>query len=100
MEPSSPALILIHQARLLIGRPLIDALERCCPSRRRALRCASRAAIASTSTSPRMKLVTDDLLANVATEPEERSSWDSGNDGYSSSERPSSEEPASEEPTR
>jgi hypothetical protein len=46
----------------------------------------------------RMRLVTDDLLASVATESDESSSWDSGNDGYSSGEESSSDEPASEEP--
>ena len=32
-EPSSPALILVHQARLLIGRPLVDALAALAPGR-------------------------------------------------------------------
>ncbi|WP_042777575.1 ImpA family type VI secretion system protein [Sinorhizobium fredii] len=32
-EPSSPALILVHQARLLIGRPLVEALAALAPSR-------------------------------------------------------------------
>jgi type VI secretion system protein ImpA len=30
-EPSSPALILVHQARLLVGRPLVEALEALLP---------------------------------------------------------------------
>lgn len=32
-EPSSPALILVHQARLLIGRPLVEALAALAPGR-------------------------------------------------------------------
>jgi len=31
-EPSSPALILVHQARLLIGRPLVEALAALAPA--------------------------------------------------------------------
>lgn len=33
IEPSSPALILVHQARKLLGRPLVEALEALAPSR-------------------------------------------------------------------
>lgn len=33
VEPSSPALILVHQARKLLGRPLVEALEALAPSR-------------------------------------------------------------------
>lgn len=32
-EPSSPALILVHQARLLIGRPLVEAIAALAPGR-------------------------------------------------------------------
>jgi len=31
LEPSSPALILVHQARLLVGKPLVSALEALMP---------------------------------------------------------------------
>ena len=31
LEPSSPALILVHQARLLVGKPLVAALEALMP---------------------------------------------------------------------
>ena len=31
VEPSSPALILVHQARLLVGKPLVAALEALMP---------------------------------------------------------------------
>jgi type VI secretion system protein ImpA len=32
-EPSSPALMLVHQARALVGKPLVEALEAIAPSR-------------------------------------------------------------------
>jgi type VI secretion system protein ImpA len=33
VEPSSPALLLVHQARTLVGRPLVEAIEAFAPAR-------------------------------------------------------------------
>ena len=79
-------MILIHQARLLIGRPMIAVLDALLPEAAVAAALRFEGGFSFNLDLPRMRLVTDDLLANVATEPEESSSWDSGNDGYSSSE--------------
>lgn len=64
MEPSSPALILVHQSRMLAGRPMTFALEALMPDM------SSRAALRFEGgykfdiDLSRMKLVTDDALAN------------------------------------
>lgn len=96
-EPSSPALILVHQARLLIGRPLTEALETLMPEP------ATRATLRFESGHPfsidlaRMKLVTDNLLASAAAEaaPEADDGW-SGSSDYSSDSSSSYSEEASE----
>jgi type VI secretion system protein ImpA len=66
MEPSSPAMILVHQARLLVGRPLVEALEALLPepSANAMLRFNSGFNFSLDIT--RMKLVTDDMLASLA----------------------------------
>jgi type VI secretion system protein ImpA len=63
-EASNPALVLVHQARMLIGRPLVEALESLLPDT------ASRATFRfETGPFPfeidlsRMRTVTEDLLA-------------------------------------
>lgn len=63
LEPSSPALILIHQARMLIGRPLVYALEALMPdaSTQAALRFDGGFRFNIDMT--RMKNVTDEALA-------------------------------------
>ena len=96
MEPSSPALILLHQARMLVGRPLTFALEALMPepSTRAALRFDS--GFKFDIDLSRMKLVTDDALANGI--PEEPSDWPGQeaaaadtSSGWGSSEESSSE---------
>lgn len=83
-EPSSPVLILAHQARLLIGRPLVEALETLLPEP------AARASLRFESGFPfsidlsRMKLVTDNVMASV--QPAESESWSSEATDSSSSE--------------
>jgi len=85
LEPSSPAMILIHQARLLVGRPLVEALEALLPepSAHATLRFDSGFSFSLDIT--RMKLVTDDMLANFSAPSDD----DSG--------RESSAEPPAEE---
>ena len=64
-EASSPALVLVHQARMLIGRPLVEALESLLPD-------TARTATFRFETGPfpfeidlgRMRAVTDDLFAS------------------------------------
>lgn len=93
LEPSSPALILVHQSRMLIGQPLTFALEALMPepSMRAALR--FDAGFRFDIDLPRMKSVTDDALANMVPEPstEDGSGWgetpaeessSSSNDGW------------------
>lgn len=90
IEPSSPALILIHQARLLVGRPLIEALETLLPEP------ATRATMRFEAGYPfsldltRMKLVTDSLLANR--------SASAGDEAQSNSDNLAAEAAFSEDP--
>jgi type VI secretion system protein ImpA len=101
LEPSSPALILVHQSRLLIGQPLTFALEALMPepSQRAALRFDS--GFKFDIDLSRMKTVTDDALANgiPAEEPEQSSSggdgWDSWNTSSSDQAAPSEESASS-----
>jgi type VI secretion system protein ImpA len=88
MEPSSPALILVHQARMLVGQPLTFALEALMPepSNRAALRFDS--GFKFDIDLSRMKFVTDDALSGGIPQapPDESSSESSGSDdGWGSS---------------
>ena len=90
VEPSSPALILVHQARMLIGKPLVSALEALLPepSARAALR--FEGGIRFDIDLARMRSVTDDALAS----PEATSSpndWMEATGGESASSDSSSE---------
>lgn len=64
-EPSSPALILLHQARLLVGRPLVEALEALLPDS------VEYATIPVDPTSgfaigiAKMRTITEDYVANA-----------------------------------
>lgn len=67
-EPSSPALILIHQARILVGKPLVEALEMLMPEG------AARAVIGFTGglsfqlDMSRMKAITKTVTENANAE--------------------------------
>jgi type VI secretion system protein ImpA len=97
-EPSSPAVILIHQARLLIGRPLIAALDALLPEP------AARAALRFEGgfrfdlDLARMRHVTDDMLAAISAEAEAAAS-ESSDSSWGSSEESSSWDSASSEST-
>ena len=90
-EPSSPAMILIHQARLLVGRPLVEALEALLPepSARAILRFDSGFRFDLDIT--RMKLVTDDMIASLS------GASDGSDSGSYASDSSAEEEPAAEE---
>jgi len=73
-EPSSPALILLHQARLLVGKPLVEALEALLPDN------VEYATIPVDPTSgftigiTKMRTITEDYVANAEppeTDPED-----------------------------
>jgi type VI secretion system protein ImpA len=101
-EASSPALIVVHQARLLVGRPLVEAMEALLPEP------STRAVLRFDGGFPfeidiaRMKSVTDNIMAYAPAieEPSAEASWsessDSSSDYYSSGDS-SEETPASEE---
>ena len=69
-EASSPALILVHQARMLIGRPLVEALEALMPDNSGRARLKFDAGFPFEIDLSRMKLVTEDALAMPAAEDE------------------------------
>ncbi|MCY0095192.1 ImpA family type VI secretion system protein [Hoeflea ulvae] len=66
-EPSSPALILVHQARKLLGRPLVEALEALAPSRVDAARLIVDTGSGFTLSIDRMR----QLTASALFQPEE-----------------------------
>lgn len=106
-EPSSPAVILIHQARLLVGRPLIAALDALLPEP------AARAAVRFEGgfrfdlDLARMRHVTDDMLTALNAEAEAAaaessessdSSWGSSDESSSSDTDSSDSSEAEEQP--
>jgi len=62
IEPSSPALILVHQARKLLGRPLVEALEALAPSRVDAARLIVDSGSGFTLSIDRMRQLTSSAL--------------------------------------
>jgi len=62
IEPSSPALILVHQARKLLGRPLVEALEALAPSRVDSARLIVDAGSGFTLSIDRMRQLTSSAL--------------------------------------
>ena len=72
IEPSSPALILVHQARKLLGRPLVEALEALAPSRVDAARLIVDSGSGFTLSIDRMRQLTSSALlqpeANIEAE--------------------------------
>jgi type VI secretion system protein ImpA len=112
-EPSSPALVLVHQSRMLIGRPLVEALTALMPTASEQAALRFDAGFRFDIDLARMRSVTDDALAQYESElsaaATAEANEDSGVDGseltdsgwgssWGSSEE-SSEEPASVEPS-
>lgn len=60
-EPSSPALILVHQARMLVGKPLIAALDALMPDSAEAASIVVDATTGFEFNMTRMRAITDDL---------------------------------------
>jgi type VI secretion system protein ImpA len=75
-EPSNPAVVLVHQARMLIGRPMVDALDALLPSNSQYATFRFAAGIQFTMDYSRMRDVTTDVQnagfteEEVAPEPE------------------------------
>lgn len=63
-EPSAPALVLVHQARMLIGKPLIAALDALMPQTSAGAMLRVRSGYALDIGIDQIRLVTDDVLAN------------------------------------
>lgn len=61
-EPSSPALVLVHQSRMLIGRPLVDALEALMPDESSSAALRFDAGYPFSIDLTRMRTVTEDAL--------------------------------------
>ena len=91
MEPSSPAMILIHQARLLVGRPLVEALEALLPEPSAHAMLRFESGFKFNLDITRMKLVTDDMLAGFAA-----ASDGSESNGYDTSNSYAEEQPVVE----
>ncbi|GLQ58036.1 ImpA family type VI secretion system protein [Devosia nitrariae] len=66
-EPSAPALVLVHQARMLIGKPLIAALDALMPQTSAGAMLRVRSGYALDIGIEQIRLVTDDVLANGLT---------------------------------
>ncbi|PSJ56998.1 ImpA family type VI secretion system protein [Kumtagia ephedrae] len=67
-EPSSPALILVHQARLLVGKPLVAAIEALMPDNAEYASIVVDAASGFELNMAKMRAITDDFAA-AAEEP-------------------------------
>ncbi|MBX3567726.1 MAG: type VI secretion system ImpA family N-terminal domain-containing protein [Rhizobiaceae bacterium] len=66
-EPSSPALILVHQARLLVGRPLVEALEALLPDSVEYASIGVDSAAGFALGIAKMRTLTEDYVANSQT---------------------------------
>lgn len=73
VEPSSPALILIHQARLLVGKPLVEALEMLMPEGAGGATIAFPGAWPLQLDMPKMKMITEGVADSLLAVGEEAS---------------------------
>jgi type VI secretion system protein ImpA len=64
-EPSSPALILVHQARTLVGRSLVEAIEALMPTQAEMASIVVDANFGFEFTMAAMKTITEDYSANA-----------------------------------
>jgi type VI secretion system protein ImpA len=72
-EPSTPALILVHQARMLVGKPLIAALDALMPDSAESASIVVDAGTGFEFSMSRMRAITDDMAAASETYGEEAS---------------------------
>lgn len=63
-EPSTPALILVHQARMLVGKPLIAALDALMPESVESASIVVDAGTGFEFSMSRMRAITDDMAAS------------------------------------
>jgi len=68
-EPSNPALILVHQARMLLGRPLVEALEALMPSPSSSAALKFETGFRFEIDISRMRAVTEHAFENVGSLP-------------------------------
>ena len=78
-EPSSPALILLHQARLLVGKPLVEALEALLPDSVEYATIPVDPTSGFTISIAKMRTITEDYVTNAETsdaDPEDLPSFE------------------------
>jgi type VI secretion system protein ImpA len=70
-EPAALAMLLVHQARLLEGRPLVEAIEALAPGRANAMEVRLDNALGFKLDIERLRAVSEDVFANLSAPMEE-----------------------------